>query len=108
MKPACLWCLAVLAVAAPSHAQQATNLRKTFDNCVYNNVFDQIEAGAATTGPAEAAERGFFACQTEERAMYAYLALSHLPPEQIEATIVQARRQVKAAVRQMFAAPKRK
>lgn len=94
-------------LAAPAYAQAphpASQIRKNFDDCVYNSAAIQLK-DPRNRDISMIAEQGFAACETEERAMLAYLQTSTIPPQQINAMLVGIRLQIKNTLRDIAANP---
>lgn len=88
---------------ADNNTDTAQIIRRRFDDCVFNTVNSLVKKGESD--PNLAAEQGFAACQTEERAIIALMSSMHVPQLQAEAMILNIRMQIKNTVRDVFANP---
>ena len=109
--------IGVSLLCCPAAAQQANagapiaQLRKAFDDCVYESVAAQLHQipidARRNADMSSLGEQGFLACATEERALAMMLTVNDVSPQVIQATLLGIRVQIKRTLRDIVANPAR-
>src|SRR6516164_5741596 len=99
--------LFVLSAQTRGEDTKITQLRKMYQDCVYDAVASEIRSSGHQINPSAATELAFQACLTEEQAILAYVYAAGVTQVQANQVMSSFRLSLKQTVRDIFARPEK-